>query len=72
MNRYEFKQQLSQHDLSVNQFLDLRDEWCKLPAADRLALLEEDADASTSAIQINTSESCVMEMRHNSVAEHCS
>lgn len=49
MNRYEFKQQLSQHDLSVNQFLDLRDEWCKLPVADRLALLEEDADASTSA-----------------------
>lgn len=49
MNRYEFKQQLSQHDLSVNQFLDLRDEWYKLPVADKLALLEEDADVSTSA-----------------------
>lgn len=50
MDRYEFQQQLSQHDLSVNQFLDLRDEWCKLSAADRVALLEEDADVSTSVI----------------------
>lgn len=50
MERDEFKQLLSQHNLSVNQFLDLRDEWCRLSAADRLALLEEDADVSTSVI----------------------
>ena len=41
MNKETFKDTLNKHDLSVNDFLDLRDEWDALSFSDRKDLIVE-------------------------------
>ena len=40
----EFKEILKKHKLTVNQFLDLRDSWCKLSASDRYELIKAEIE----------------------------
>ena len=69
MNKSEFKEFLTQHGLTVNQFLDLRDEWNQLPAHDRCTLLEEEdrikevnqLDAETLQAKIDEAAQLVLE-----------
>ena len=42
MSKEEFKQELEKHDLTINHFLDLRDEWYKLDASEQFQLLKEE------------------------------
>jgi len=43
MSGTEFRDILKKHNLTVNQFLDLRDEWNRLPAKDKYTLLMQEA-----------------------------
>ena len=42
MNKETFKDTLNKHNLSVNDFLDLRDEWDALGFSDRKDLIVEE------------------------------
>ena len=41
MNKEEFKLELEKHNLTVNEFCDLRDAWYELDYYERLELLKE-------------------------------
>lgn len=42
MNDMEFKKNLKKHNLTINQFLDLKDDWYRLEPEEQYALLTED------------------------------
>ena len=42
MSGVEFREILKQHNLSINQFLDLRDDWNRLSAKEKYALLKQE------------------------------
>lgn len=42
MSGVEFREILKQHNLSINQFLDLRDDWNRLSAKEKYMLLKQE------------------------------
>lgn len=43
-DKKEFLRRLKKHGLTINAFLDLKEVWEHLPAADRVSILKEDDD----------------------------
>ena len=46
MNGIEFKEVLKQYNLTVNQLLDLRDDWNRLSAEEKYTLLKQEEQES--------------------------
>lgn len=44
MDKKEFLRCLEEHDLTINMFLDLKEAWERLPAADRVSILKENKE----------------------------
>ena len=51
MSGAEFREILKQHNLTVNQLLDLRDEWNRLSAEEKYTLLKQEAQESNNNTQ---------------------
>ena len=43
MTKEEFKRMLNEHNFTIFEFLNARDEWFKLDTRDRLELLKEES-----------------------------
>lgn len=50
MNGVEFREILKQHNLNINQFLDLRDDWNRLSAKEKYTLLKQEEQKTESNI----------------------
>ena len=50
MSGVEFREILKQHNLSINQFLDLRDDWNRLSAKEKYMLLKQEEQKTESNI----------------------
>lgn len=46
MSGVEFREILKQHNLNINQFLDLRDDWNRLSAKEKYMLLKQEENSS--------------------------